>query len=114
MGTTLHAIVEVLEPAVPQFEIAAHWTDVCHWDFGKSYTIMIGLREAIYDGWPRDPSHVAQRWRDRGTADTGLMWGEPEHMPGLHLEGYQREYYTALLDTLAAFKRPVRVLFYSL
>ena len=114
MGTTLHAIVEVLQPANAEFQISEHWTDVCTWNFGKAYTLMLALREAIYDDWPPRPSLMAQDLRHRGHADTGLMWGEPEHMPSPTLDGYQREYFTALLDTMAAFKRPVRVLFYQL
>ncbi len=115
MGTTLHALLEAQDPAVPERDVPAQWTDVARWDFGKAYTLMIALREAINDGWPAEPSEEALELREECVADTGLMWAEPEHLPQqLELQGFAAEAYRALIAAMNEFDRPVRVLFWTL
>lgn len=115
MGTTLHALVEVLEPAVPEYDLAEQWTDVSRWDFGKSYSLMMGLHDAgIAQEWPPDPSVEAEELREECIADTGHMWCERELLPDLELDGWELEAYVSLRSSLVPFTRPVRVLFWTL
>ena len=54
MGTTLHAQVEILEPAVPEFRVPARWRAVSVWQLGKDYEAMTaldaGAGECLIDG----------------------------------------------------------------
>ena len=116
MGTTLHALVEVHQDGIPEYSVPPNWTDVATWDLGKVYGMMMGLRDAIERGWPKDPSYEALRLQEECIADTGYMWCEREFLPDLAEleEGWERESYAALRASVAPFTAPVRVLFWTL
>lgn len=117
MGITLEGLIEVLEPAVPAVgKPHASWTGVARWDFGKAYTLSMKLRDDVcVDGWPADPSWDALRLQEECIADSGLMHADGAWLCDVpELEGYALEAYAALRAAIACFKRPVRVLFWSL
>ncbi len=119
MGTTLEGLIEVQEPPLPQAgRPDALWVGVARWEFGKAYTLSMFLRDsACVDGWPPDPSADALQLQEECIADSGLMHAEGTWLCDgdvPELEGYAAEAYAALRAAIACFKRPVRVLFWSL
>lgn len=116
MGISLEGLIEVLEPAIPELEKPEQWTGVARWDFGKAYTLSMHLRDSVcFDGWPADPSWDARQLQEDCIADSGLMHAEGASLCDVpELKGYAAEAYAALRAAIGCFKRPVRVLFWSL
>jgi len=107
MGTTLHAIVEQIDPSTKR------WYAVAEWYFEKDYALMVRLDRCRHDtDWPSDVSFHSRYMIDRDTSHCRHTFNSFD-LPAPTEDSSDR--YRAMINSLSVLRFSlVRVLFYRM